>query len=127
MPPRREVERLLTQARRDLENAEKSISIAAHEVAAFLCQQSIEKAMKALYAHKRRTRAPATHSLIELGSDLSAPKTLAKALATINPDYVMSRYPDAANGVPGHLYTKQMAEERVEAAREVWKWIERQI
>lgn len=120
---RKEVERLLLQPRRDLANAEKILSTEAYEVVAFLCQQSVEKGLKALYTHKRRSRSPATHSLIELAMDLSAPK----ALATINPDYVTSRYPDAANGVPGLLYTRGMARERIEAAREVWAWLDRQI
>jgi HEPN domain-containing protein len=126
-PMRKDVERLLAQARRDLSNAEKNITIQAYEVAAFLCEQSVEKGLKALYAHARRQRPPATHSLIELGQDLSTPKTLAKALATLNMDYVASRYPDAANGVPGELYTKDMADERVAAAREVWAWLEKQL
>ncbi len=124
---RKEVERLLVQARRDLANAEKILSTEAYEVVAFLCQQSVEKGLKALYTHKRRSRAPSTHSLIELAADLSAPKSLGNAFATINPDYVTSRYPDAANGVPGQLYTKDMAKQRIEAAREVWAWLDRQI
>lgn len=124
---RKEVERLLIQARRDLANAEKIVPTEAFEVAAFLCQQSIEKGLKALFAHKRRTRSPATHSLLELANDLSAPKSLLGALSTINPDYVTTRYPDAANGVPGQMYTKDMAKERIEAAREIWKWLDRQI
>jgi HEPN domain-containing protein len=126
-PLRKDVERLLAQARRDLRNAEKNIDVEAFEVAAFLCQQAIEKALKALYTHARRKRAPATHSLTELGQELSAPKTMTEALATLSPDYVVSRYPDAANGVPGEIYTRRMAEERVAAAKEIWAWIEKQL
>lgn len=124
---RKEVERLLTQARRDLANAEKILATEAYEVVAFLCQQSVEKGLKALFAHKRRTRSPATHSLLELAADVSAPKSLGEAFAAINPDYVTTRYPDAANGVPGHIYTKDMAKARIAAAWEVWKWLDRQI
>lgn len=40
---RREVERLLQQADRDLENARKSLTIQAYEVSAFLAQQAVEK------------------------------------------------------------------------------------
>jgi len=39
----RGAERLILQARRDLENARKNIGIAAYEVAAFLAHQSVEK------------------------------------------------------------------------------------
>ena len=40
---RPEVERLLKQADRDLDNARKSITIEAYEVSAFLAQQAVEK------------------------------------------------------------------------------------
>src|SRR5438093_216256 len=43
VPMRREIERLLKQADRDLENARKNLSIEAYEVAAFLAQQAVEK------------------------------------------------------------------------------------
>jgi len=40
---RRETERLLKQADRDLENAGKNLTIQAYEVAAFLAKQAVEK------------------------------------------------------------------------------------
>lgn len=38
-----EAERLIKQARRDLENAAKNVEIEAYEVAAFLAEQAVEK------------------------------------------------------------------------------------
>lgn len=77
--------------------------------------------------HVRRKRAPATHSLDELGKELSVPAGLSEYLKDMSPDYVVSRYPNAANGVPGSIYTRTKAESRLAAAKEVWKWIDRQI
>jgi len=62
---RREVERLLKQADRDLENARKNLSIEAYEVAAFLAQQAVEKYLKGTWADRtgrwaRGSRRPAT-------------------------------------------------------------------
>jgi HEPN domain-containing protein len=124
---RREVDLLLRQARRDLVNAEKNVGIDAYEVAAFLCQQSVEKALKALYVHTRKKRASATHSLTELGTDLSAPAALKAPLSELSPDYTVSRYPDAANGLPADVYTRATAESRLTAAKEIWTWVERQL
>lgn len=126
-PRRKEVEQLLNQARRDLAGAGKNIEIGWHEVAAFLCQQSLEKGLKALYLHTRKKRAPPTHSLLELGKELSAPAELQEEMNGISPDYVVARYPEAANGVPGEIYTKKMAEQKVAAAKEIWKWIDQQL
>lgn len=80
-----------------------------------------------MYTHTRRKRAPATHALTELGQEVSVPKPFAAALSVLSPDYVVARYPDAANGVPGEIYTKEMAEARVTAAKEIWAWIDKQL
>jgi HEPN domain-containing protein len=100
---RKEVERLLLQARRDLENARKNIGIQAYEVAAFLSHQAVEKYLKAAWIQKKRARPPATHYLREPGQGLRIPKRLAANLRYLNPDYTVAQYPDAANGVPYEL------------------------
>ena len=55
---RREVERLLRQADRDLENARKNISIEAYEVSAFLAQQAVEKYLKGVWVLLKSEPAP---------------------------------------------------------------------
>lgn len=121
---RKEVERLVLQARRDLENARKNIGIEAYEVAAFLSHQAVEKYLKGVWIHKKRARPPATHYLRELGQGLRIPKRLMRHLLFLNPDYTVSRYPDAANGVPYELYDEATAREKVKAAQEVARWVE---
>ena len=49
IPMRREIERLLKQADRDVENARKNLGIEAYEVAAFLAQQAVEKYLKGVW------------------------------------------------------------------------------
>jgi len=121
---RKEVERLILQARRDLENARKNIEIGAHEVAAFLCHQAVEKYLKGAWIQKKRRRPPPTHYLRELGEGLRIPKRLMAHLLYLNPDYTVARYPDAANGVPYELYNEATARAKVKAAREVARWVE---
>jgi HEPN domain-containing protein len=121
---RKEVERLVLQARRDLENARKNIGIEAYEVAAFLSHQGVEKYLKAAWIQKKRARPPATHYLRELGQGLKIPKRLAANLRYLNADYTVARYPDAANGVPYELYDEPTARAKVKAAEEVARWAE---
>ncbi len=71
---RREVERLLTQADRDLENPGKILGVGAHEVSAFLAQQAVEKYLKAAWVTLRREPAPHTDGLTELGDGLEVPE-----------------------------------------------------
>ena len=120
---RLEAERLLKQAERDLVNAAKNVEIAAHEVAAFLAEQAVEKHLKAAWMVVKRDAPPYTHSLTELGDALGVPAALRQHLVGLNADYTTARYPDAANGVPYEIYDRPTAESKVAAAREVFGWL----
>jgi HEPN domain-containing protein len=124
---RTEAERLLLQARRDLENARKNISIAAYEVTAFLAHQAVEKYLKAAWIEKKRARPPATHYLRELRQGLRIPQRLLRNLSYLNPDYTVARDPDAANGVPYELYDEGIARAKLKAADEGARWVEARI
>ena len=121
-----EVQRLIKQAERDLENARKNIGIEAYEVAAFLAEQAVEKYLKAYWMSKKKEAAPHTHSLTELGDALGAPKTLRKHLVSLTADYTTARYPDAANGVPYEVYDRETAEAKVASAEAILTWLRKQ-
>jgi len=124
---RREIERLLKQADRDLDNARKNLGIQAYEVAAFLAQQAVEKYLKGTWVLVKREPAPHTHALTELGDGLGVPPDLRHHLADLTPDYTVSRYPDAANAVPYELYDEPTAWAKVEHAAGVIEWLRRRI
>lgn len=124
---RTDADRLIRQARRDLENARKNITIGAYDVAAFLSHQAVEKYLKGAWIELKRVRPPATHYLKELGEGLDVPTPLISHLLFLNPDYTVARYPDAANGVPYELYDEPTAHAKVAAAAEIAQWIESTI
>jgi HEPN domain-containing protein len=124
---RPEVRRLLKQADRDLENAQRIISIQAYEVAAFLVQQAVEKYLKAAWIVIKREPAPHTHALTELGDGLGAPPQLRRHLADLTPDYTVSRYLDAANAVPYELYDEETTQAKLRNAQEVVAWLRQRI
>lgn len=122
-----EVERLLKQGERDLENARKNVTVGAYEVAAFLAHQATEKHLKAAWTVVQRESPPRTHSLTELGDGLGAPAAVRRQLAHLNPDYTTARCPDAANGVPYEVYDEETAEGKVKAAAEAIEWLKQLI
>ena len=124
---RREVERLLKQAERDLVNARKNLTIDAHEVAAFLAQQAVEKYLKGVWVVTRKEPAPHTHALTELGDGLGVPADLRRYLADLTSDYTVSRYPDAANAIPYELYDESTARTKVQNAEAVITWLRLKI
>lgn len=129
-PMRREIERLLKQADRDLDNARKNFTIEAYEVAAFLAQQAVEKYLKGTWVVAKKEPAPHTHALTELGDGLGVPADLRRHLADLTSDYsdyTMSRYPDAANAVPYELYDDSTARTKVHNAEAVIAWLRQTI
>ena len=124
---RPEIQRLVRQADRDLDNARKNLTIEAYEVAAFLGQQAVEKYLKGAWVVTRKEPAPHTHALTELGDGLGVPKDLRRLLADLTPDYTVSRYPDAANAVPYELYDEATARTKIENAAAVIAWLKRKI
>lgn len=118
-----EVERLIKQAERDLENARKNIGIGAYELTAFVCQQAVEKYLKAAWMLRQREAAPRTHSLTELADGLGVPPQRRSHFVYLNPDYTTARYPDAANGVPYEVYDRATAEAKVHAAESAFEWL----
>lgn len=124
---RREAELWWRQAREDLQSAEVNLRAGRYYLVAFLSHQAVEKALKALYLEKLRESPGATHSLVSLGKKVGIPEELFPHLRKLAPDFVLSRYPNAAHGLPSELYDREMAEERLRLAREVLEWVEKAL
>jgi HEPN domain-containing protein len=51
---------------------------------------------------------------------LEAPGNVMRCLRRLNPHYVVSRYPDAANELPFEVYDREDDDEAIDCAR--WCW-----
>ena len=111
------------QGRHDLAAARTMFDQGTYFVAAFLSHQAAEKALKALVIETRRELPPKTHNLIVLGRLAGAPEEIMSALRLLNPEYVASRYPDAANGIPAENYDAEKTERLLKAVEKVHKWV----
>ena len=109
-------------AEEDLESAKANVATGRFYVAAFLCQQCTEKELKAVWITRRRKLPPNTHNLVDLAEELSVPSQFETSLLRLNPQYVATRYPDAANGVPSRNYNRELAEGLLRDAEEVMAW-----
>lgn len=111
-----------TQGEHDFQAAQKLCAAEIFYAAAFLCHQAAEKWLKAVYIETKRDLPPKTHNLVELGKLLGVPEEVMHALRVLNPEYVASRYPDAANGVPAENYDRLKTETLLSAAEKVRIW-----
>jgi len=123
---RKESLTLWQQAQHDLDTAQKLLQIEVYYASVFFAEQAAEKALKALYLEKKRRRE-FTHDLTELTGELGAPQNVLEAAAELSPDYVISRYPDAANALPANLYTAQSAQMHLTYAIEVLEWVKKEL
>jgi len=115
---REETRRLWEQALEDFKTAEILLREKRYYASAFFSHQAAEKALKATYIHLKKELPPRTHNIVMLGKLLEL-EDLIEDLMELNPEYTISRYPDAANGVPAQMYNEAMAERQLERASRV--------
>lgn len=110
-------DRWLEQAREDLEVGHLLVDEGRFEHAAFLLQQAVEKALKAVQADEGEglTR---THDCFVLAKDVNAPREVIEAADEVTPYYMRTRYPDAADV---SLRAEDL-DPLVDAAEEVIAW-----
>lgn len=123
---RKESSRLWEQSLHDLNTAQKLLSTGTYYASVFFSEQAAEKALKALDIEKRR-RVEFTHDLIELAEALDAPREIVEAATELSPDYVITRYPDAANAVPAKLYTEESAKLHLSYGQKVIEWVKQEL
>jgi HEPN domain-containing protein len=114
------------QAKKDLRAAKDSFDTNNYEWCAFQSQQGVEKGLKALFIVNEKRIVP-THNIILLAKELKLPVKLIDFVKNLNADYVLARYPNAANAVPADLYTRDMATMKMKYAREVQRWIGKEL
>jgi len=119
---RQEIQDEWRQSQEDLITARVLRDSGRYYASVFFCHQAAEKALKALYM-ETLGRLPATHNLIVLARDLQAPPNIITAARELNPDYLTTRYVDAANGVPADMYDAASAERHLQFAEEVGQWV----
>ena len=124
---RREAEAWLKQSYADLKTAKDCFEDENYYATAFFCQQAVEKALKAMYIIVRKDYPLRTHNLLELAREVYADEKILKIARELTPEFVISRYPDAANGIPAELYDRDKAERILLMTEEFFKWLKEKL
>ncbi len=115
------------QAAHDLVIARSNRENGFHDACALMCQQASEKYLKALTIKVTAAAPPKTHQCERLAALLSAPEAVLDAARLVESDYMESRYPDAAEGVPFELFTDADSADHLEAAEVIERWVLEQL
>lgn len=116
----------IEQAKIDLDGARYNLEGRKLSVVALLVEQSVEKALKALFL-KKFAEIPKVHDLVFLARKLNLPEKLFQYCKQISPLYMPSRYPDAPGFKKASDYSFNECKETVEKVEELVKWIEKQL
>jgi Uncharacterized conserved protein related to C-terminal domain of eukaryotic chaperone, SACSIN len=115
---------------RDLDTAKVLLNNNKYYASTFYSHQAAEKALKALLLYFGKDVK--THDLnkmldiIKEEVNLNVEEIRKEALK-LNPNYTISRYPDAANSLPYLLYDKNDAEEYLNMAEKIVNWVKKFI
>ncbi len=124
---RKEVEVWLQQSNDDFRGAEYNFDGKHYYIAAFLCQQAVEKALKALFLFEKKGEVPQSHSLIYLATNTSTPNKYYSFLKELTPKFVDTRYPDASVDLPSRIYDKENTARLLEKSKEILLWIQKKL
>ncbi len=114
------VDRWVMQALHDLENAKKNMEIEVYDVCLILCQQAVEKMLKALYIKKTGNESPPRiHSLRKLVEETNMSDKALKLVGKLDSYYLALRYPDVTDKMPYEYCDQADAKQGVEKAEEV--------
>jgi len=113
-----ETKKWLKQAEEDYKTAKFNFNGRKYKAAAFFCQQSAEKSLKALLLEKKG-QIRKIHDLVELGKDAGIDEGLLDKLKQLTLAYIYSRYPD----VQEVSNLKQKVSDFLDVTNEVLKWV----
>ncbi len=80
-----------------------------------------------MHIHKKKRLSVKTHNLLTLGKSLNIPQEIFKLLYDLNPEFFVTRHPDAANGVPAEMFDEESADRHLKKAEKVLKWIQEEM
>lgn len=122
----------LQAAEEDLYDADLALENKRWFRVAFYAQQAVAKALKAPYFIFGREPPPYTHRITVLYHGLKErgfmlPVELEEKLPALNKYYTVTRYPDAANGLPSESVDEEEARRAVDLARKVVEAVKSEV
>lgn len=124
MEKKEKVEYWLDIADYDLETAKSMLTSGRYLYVVFMCQQAIEKVIKALYINILDAEPPRSHNLAFIFNKLgiAASADTLELFNKLSAHYINNRYPEYKNKLSS-LLDKNTAEEFITKTEETYKWL----
>jgi len=105
----------------------KNFEIGLYDVCLFLCQQAVEKALKALYVKSRKKPPPRVHSLERLIGLLDLGDKFRDLTLDLEDYYFTMRYPDITERLPFELCDRADALDGLKRSKKILDLIKRKL
>ena len=109
------------QSKADLTTATTLRDAGIYYASVFFAQQASEKSLKAAVI-TRLNKSPRGHNLITFANDLHAPLEVMNAAAELNMEFLSSRNPEHADGVPAQIHDLASANLHLRAGETIVNW-----
>ena len=112
----------------DLKTAEAMLATARYLYVAFMCQQAIEKILKALYVQQKGELPPRTHNLLYIADmlEMNMEEDNKTWLSQLNQFYLEGRYPDERVELAMSI-DQQKAREILDKTTGVWQCLKQML
>jgi HEPN domain-containing protein len=112
----------------DLETAKAMLNTERYLYVAFMCQQALEKILKAIYVQEKNELAPRTHNLLYIVDvlALNISDQDKELLSQLNQFYIETRYPGERIELAKEV-NKVKAEEILTKTQETWKCLRQKL
>ena len=123
----KEINRWWKQSLEDLDTAKVNLKAKKYYAAILFCQQTVEKALKALWLKEKTRDVPFIHDLNLLGKKLNLPKKFYITLKELTSSYTETRYPDSSDVIPSKKFSRKDAVKYVNNSKNIVEWIKKRI
>jgi HEPN domain-containing protein len=124
------IDNWLSLAEYDLATAHDMLKAGRYLYVAFMCQQAIEKILKACYVKQHQSTPPYTHNLLRIVKELNFKDEMGDemmaAIEELNSYYIESRYTEDIEEL-SKLLTDAKAISVLNSAKELFKWIKARL
>lgn len=112
----------------DLITARAMLETGRHLYVVFMCQQAIEKIIKAIYIQKYDVEPPRSHNLAYVFNklNLSASEQIIELFTMLTAYYIETRYPTYKERL-STVMTREKAEQYFERTQEAFRWLKSQL
>lgn|SRR3989338_2507283 len=119
---REDAKRWLESAKDELRKSKENFGLSNFDLSSFLCQQAVEKALKAAILEKKK-KLIKTHDIVFLAVELGAPAHEVGLCKELAPIYTETRYPDAKGSFK--QFSKEQTEQDIKNTEAILKWIKK--